>query len=115
MNDEWVNLIDNETGEPPVLHQGDSLQAMGAPRRQRDGSRRQLVEVRRMLPVEQAELAVYDAIETLRGRVEVAGLGQGDEVKGTPRIRGQRLRQAAKIVGIAVNDLAHAIEGSPRR
>ena len=107
-----VVLIDNATGEPPrLVGAGDSLVTLSEPKRQRDGTYRQLVEVRRRQPIEEAEVAVYDAIETLRGRVEVAGLGSGPGVKGTPRLRGQRLRSAAKLVSNAVNDLARAIEG----
>lgn len=105
-------LIDNETGEPPILGTGDRLIVMGEPKEQRVGPPRQLCEVRRQAPVEDAEMACYDAIESLRGRIEVAGLGNpaSGESVGTPRLRAQRLRQAARLVLIAVNDLAHAVE-----
>lgn len=107
-------LIDNETGEAPVLlHDGDRLIMMGEPKEQRTGPPRQLCEVRRAMPAEEAEVASYDAIEVLRGRIEVATLAERSI--GTPRLRAQRLRQAARLVQIAVNDLAHAIERSPNR
>lgn len=104
-----IRFIDNDTGESPVLRSGDQLIAIGTP--QLFGNeQRQLCEVRRLMRVEEAEVAVYDAIEQLRGRVEVAGLGNGGEVPGTPKLRAQRLRQAASVVDACVNNLARAVE-----
>lgn len=107
-----VKLIDNATGEPPiVLAEGDQIVVLGEPKRA-GGEYRQLVEVRRAMPVEQAEMAVYDAIETLRGRVEVADLP--DKGSGSRRIKAQRLRQAASVLSATVIDLAQAVEGRRR-
>lgn len=103
-----VVLIDNATGEPPVLSKaGDQIVCMGTPKLAAPGQYRQLVEVRRLMPVEDAEVAVYDAIESLRGRVEVAAVNEG---QGTYRVRAQRLRSAAKVLSAAVGDLAAAVE-----
>lgn len=110
--DAEVTLIDSLTGKSPTLGSGDQLITLGEPKKQRDGSWRQLCEVRPLATVQEAEVAVYDAIETLRGRVEVAGLGSGQDVPGSPRIRAQRLRQAGRVVGATVNDLARAVEAS---
>lgn len=104
-----VTLIDNATGEPPQeLAEGDQIVVLGAPK-QVMTEWRQLIEVRRALPIVQAEMAVYDAIETLRGRVEVVGLA--DKGTGSVRIKAQRLRQAGRVLTATVNDLAQAVEG----
>lgn len=100
-----VRVFDNETGE---LFAGDTMVVLGSPKQVGD-EYRQLVEVRRAMPVEKAEMAVYDAIETLRGRVEVADLA--DKGTGSARIKAQRLRQAASVLSATVIDLAQAVEG----
>lgn len=99
-------MIDSATGNAPTLQSGDSLVMVGAPRSVR-GELRQMCEVRRLLPVEQARVAVYDALESLRGRVEVAGVRRGE---GSPKVRAQRLKSAAKIASAAVEDLARSVE-----
>jgi hypothetical protein len=106
----FVTLVDLATGEPPrLLGEGDALVILGTPKKQRNGEIRQSVETRRARPVEEAEVAVYDAIESLRGRVEVSSLGDGPG-RGSRRLRAQRLRQAARVLDACVKDLALAVE-----